>query len=110
MRSWWMSFADTKKFNGAVICDGDTEKEALNRVNQLGINPGGEVMFVELADDAEDLQLGKDRLITETELRSLNYKKLKDFTPEQQLLSETLVSYACNPCNPGDQDGTHQDA
>lgn len=51
---WWLSFADTKKpkgeqFLGVAIVRANGAAEAVRIAWKLGINPGGEVAFQELA-------------------------------------------------------------
>lgn len=62
MTLFWMSFCDPtlptgEQFLGATIVEAEDSKAALRKSWRLGINPGGEVMFVELLGTAEMLPI-----------------------------------------------------
>jgi hypothetical protein len=52
---WWLSFADDDGFRGACIVHGETLEIALVASHQVGCNPGGEVMGVELPPESARL-------------------------------------------------------
>jgi hypothetical protein len=60
MSLYWMSFADPDKpkgqqFLGAVILEASSLSDAIQETWRKGINPGGEVVFLEIAPDKEYL-------------------------------------------------------
>jgi hypothetical protein len=48
---FWLSFAGEEGFRGAAIVPGATLEDALRVATQCGLNPGGEVAGVRVADD-----------------------------------------------------------
>ena len=52
MRLWWLSYADEKRFRGAVILRSDTFLDACRESRVLGFSPGGQVNGFPI--DAED--------------------------------------------------------
>jgi hypothetical protein len=73
---WWLSFSGGKNL-GVAIVEALSFGEAVSKSHLLGINPGGEVVGVELdTDDAIDeaRMLGLHRLISRDELLGRGYK------------------------------------
>lgn len=69
---WYMSFTDPDlpkgtQFLGACYVDGPTLPAALTRSHDLGINPGGEVAFVEVPSDVEIPENLRLRLLSREE-------------------------------------------
>jgi hypothetical protein len=70
-RAWfYLSFAGDTSFLGAAIVQGNSSRGAIQRVRNLGIHPGGEVMVTPL--DASDMKRIapdlRDRLLNEAEV------------------------------------------
>ena len=67
---WYISFADDDGFRGVVIVQGQGFITALDRATRLGINPGGEVKGMQLADDvASKVPIEtRERLLSKTDL------------------------------------------
>ncbi len=68
MKWWWLSFCDGSlpegtQFLGAAVVDGETFADAIIRAHRLGCNPGGEVMFVEIPEDALPAPSYRHRLL-----------------------------------------------
>jgi hypothetical protein len=56
MKRWWMSFCDARRpqgeqFLGVCIVRAHNEAEATRVAWQLGINPGGEIMFMAIDEE-----------------------------------------------------------
>lgn len=75
MTYWWMSFCDHdlpsgEKFLGALIVKADTVEEMVNRSWELGLNPGGEILFFAIIKEYEKripLDWIETKLITKEE-------------------------------------------
>lgn len=55
LEQWWLSFCDPNlpegtQFLGAVCIDARGVADATHRVNMMGLNLGGEIMFVKIPD------------------------------------------------------------
>lgn len=72
LRWWYLSFAEPGKFLGGAYIQARGVTLALTRAHALGINPGGEVMFVEIPHEAEHKipSAHKHRLLTKIELQA----------------------------------------
>lgn len=71
---WYLSFAKDKEeggFQGAVIVPAHGMVTALDRVNELGINPGGSVMAVPVPPGVTIRPESTDRLLNREELESV---------------------------------------
>lgn len=109
MKTFWLSFADNKRNRGAIITDAEDERAAVERVNRLGINPGGEVMIFDMTQAPggpivalnEINRWRKDSLITPAELDAANYRHLKDLPPDEREAAENhpAVRVVCEDCN-----------
>lgn len=53
-KEWYLSFAGGEGHRGACIVVAPSDMLAHTKVNLLGINPGGEVLFLELPDPRPD--------------------------------------------------------
>lgn len=65
----WMSFCDTSKprgfqFLGVIIVKARGAATAIREINRLGINPGGEIMTIELGNVIFDESKYANRLLT----------------------------------------------
>jgi hypothetical protein len=73
---WYLSFADDG-WLGAAIVEGDSIVSAAARAHALGINPGGEVLGVELPAEALDEALVgegmRNVLLTEEMMREAGW-------------------------------------
>lgn len=75
---WWLSFADPHKpkgtqFLGAVIVKARGEASATQKVNWLGLNPGGEIMFVKIPDGKVPKEEDTHRLLMREEAESIDF-------------------------------------
>ena len=69
MKTWWLSFVDAElppgeQFLGVCIVEAETDLDAVRTTHSLGINPGGEVIAVQIAPtdpSAMNRLLGKDK-------------------------------------------------
>lgn len=58
MQKWYLSFVDHNKFMGACVVEGDTLQQAIKRAWELHINPGGEVLGIDIQKET-NLPLNK---------------------------------------------------
>jgi Fe2+ transport system protein FeoA len=65
---FWLSFVKDGKNVGCCMVQGADEAGARGRVNELGINPGGEICIYPLAGFSPHAQY-RDRLLTPEEAR-----------------------------------------
>lgn len=74
---WWLSFVDEGKHLGCTIVEAEGMVKACKAAHRLGVNPGGEVMGIEMPDTvtarAEVEALGMNRLIPAKELKEKGY-------------------------------------
>ena len=63
----YLSFAD-EVFRGAVVIKAHGVVDALGRLNQLGQNPGGEILCVAIPDDKVPEERFCNRLLTRAEV------------------------------------------
>lgn len=98
MNTYWISFSDGKHL-GCCIVDAIDEDSALQKTNDLGINPGGEAMIIlfpenDSVSDGEIVRWGKDRIITTAELDAEGYTHTKDldFTETAILVTHPSVT------------------
>ena len=103
-KTYWISFSK-KKSLGVCIVDAPDVKAAHLKTIKLGINPGGEIMFIEF-DDSPDAQKeinrwGKNRLISSEELEADQYLhtgQLNEYI-QDALKTDPAVTVICNNCN-----------
>lgn len=96
----WLSFVDEDEvFIGAILTECNSLEEAVEHVNRLGINPGGEVAGWTLDFDEElslypiDVLISKDDMIrAEGEVKTLG--ELEDDVKH-------AAQFLCSPCNEG---------
>ena len=74
---YWLSFCDPEKpagtqFLGVILTCARNSKQAIQNTLKLGINPGGEVMVIEISG-ANGYLDNLDRLLTEEMLMELDY-------------------------------------
>ena len=67
----YMSFATKEEFLGAVIVEASGAAEAHVSVTLLGLNPGGEVMFVENVSPSRCPAAFRNRLLSRKDLNQL---------------------------------------
>ena len=78
---WYLSFATQTDFLGGVIVQGGSVIEATKEAWRLGINPGGEVLGVEvppefpLPPDMTNRLLAKDEVMTRLRSEKINSEK-----------------------------------
>lgn len=77
---FWLSFADPDKpsgsqFLGVVVIRAASYPLAVHETHRLGINPGGEVLGVELdAQAAENAALPRNRILTREECDTFGHQ------------------------------------
>jgi len=80
MPLWWLSFSDptkTRGFLGVVITEADSITAALTKINLLKLNPGGEMVGVEVPTSRTyDKYL--DRLIVRPEINEIGENTMKE--------------------------------
>ncbi len=107
MKTYWLSFANPGVDGnlGCCIIDAEDEEGALNKVDLLGINPGGEILFILMPDVPEAQEevekWGKNRLISVVELEVDGYDSLSDLTDDQKefMDNDPNVTKICEDCN-----------
>jgi hypothetical protein len=70
-RWFYLSFATEHKFLGAVVVEAIGPMHALQRVHELGLNPGGQVLTFEVPDGAPLPDAAKNRLLSKEDLDRL---------------------------------------
>ena len=81
MPHFYFSFVINGKFAGATVVQGDNIASALSRSHELGLNPGGEVLSLEIPPDKlerPDVKMCIGRLASKEELQALGAKRLGD--------------------------------
>lgn len=51
---WWLSFRDKRSFLGACAVEADSDKAALREATKRGLNPGGEVLIIDIPDSRKE--------------------------------------------------------
>ena len=82
MNQQHLSFADDDGFKGAVVLMADTAESAYKRATVMKLNPGGEVLGVELGFDKLPPKEFRNKL--------LSLADLKSFWPDVTTLKDTL--------------------
>jgi hypothetical protein len=78
----WLSFADAdlpegQQFLGAAIIKASNFVEAVKVAHILGINPGGEVMSLEVPEDVEIPEKWVERLLTIEECKAFDEEMME---------------------------------
>lgn len=103
MKTFWISFASDAGFRGVIITEAPSEADAMAKINQLAINPGGEAVFFDMAavpgGIAETRRFKQDTLISAEELNSLGYRRGSEIaaTDYDKAMSHSTV--LCQDCN-----------
>lgn len=72
-KNWWyLSFADSECFLGAVIIQGINITDAALSAHYLGINPGGSVMGFEIPDIDTAPPFPREKLLSRAELEQFD--------------------------------------
>lgn len=97
MWTFFISFGLARRNLGVVCTEAEDEKAALEKVDRLGLNPGGEAAIGRVPP--ETLELPRDRLLSPEEMRRQGFESRRD-KPEVDYLEfmegATLVCRACN--------------
>ncbi len=103
MKTYWISFANEQNL-GCCIIDAESEEGAYTKANELGLNPGGEVLVLQIDTTtldglAEIGRWGKNRLISKEELINDGYKTLPDM--DDDIINDVMASGSiiCEDCN-----------
>lgn len=86
MPMYYLSFATPDRSLGATVVAADDEYEAIQKSHRLKINPGGEVLIIELPEELEtepEIIACLNKLMTREECEQLGAKRLADMTPEE---------------------------
>ena len=59
---WWLSFADDDGFLGAVLVNAISYLDAVQLATMLGLNPGGEILGVNLQEPVAEAGLTPDEI------------------------------------------------
>lgn len=85
---WYLSYADETKFRGAVYVLAFGPVSAVMRVQAEGINPGGEVMMVQVPKDKYPEHKYWTRLLTMEEVQAANpndeCKTIREWEAEEE--------------------------
>lgn len=69
LRWYYLSFADDVQFRGGVIIEAYGPATAISKAWELGINPGGEVLFTEIPPShCPPPEASRNRLLTRKQL------------------------------------------
>jgi hypothetical protein len=71
---WYLSFVDHGVFQGACLVEARGMTQALQESHRLGINPGGEVMSIDMGADPGHLPV--NRLLSRSEMEELGCRTL----------------------------------
>lgn len=71
---YYMSFANNEEFLGALIIEADNEFDMMIKSHLSGHNPGGEIQFLTIPEEAIDKlpDKYKDRLLTREEVEEMD--------------------------------------
>lgn len=102
MNTYWVSFTEGKNL-GCCIIDAEDEEKALTKINDLKINPGGEVMLFIMSNDEVALKeidkWGKNKLISPEDLLNDGYRKLGELNEEELNDAKHASTVICTCCN-----------
>lgn len=70
MSRWYMSFATEDEFLGGIVTDADSFIDAVSKARRMGINPGGEVLGVNIDGAIIDESM-MDQLLTKDEAETM---------------------------------------
>jgi hypothetical protein len=91
MKLFYISFATDVEFLGATVIDGLSETSALDIATNLGLNPGGQAVVLELPPDlweAPDVKPMIGKLFNKEQMRAMGSKSHKDLDEETKELLE----------------------
>lgn len=104
MKYYWISFAAPGKGNlGCCIVQAESEKAAHEKTITLGINPGGEVLIVQINSEhpsgkREIEKWGLNRLISKAELLGDGYQSVGEHGEEGRNYNGPRA-VVCDHCN-----------
>lgn len=104
MKQFYLSFADSKRgFRGAVIAEGLDFTDAYGKVNERGLNPGGEVAAVEITPKtAIPPGLPFFKLLTKDDLQANGgITRHGDMPKKARERVEEQMVRVCKACNEG---------
>jgi hypothetical protein len=94
MKLFYISFATDTEFLGATVIDGISETQALDIITNLGLNPGGQAIILELPPylwEAPDIKPMIGKLFNKEQMRAMGSKAHKDLNED---VREILEGYA----------------
>jgi hypothetical protein len=93
---YWLSFVKDDENIGCCNVSAIDMQAAIIKTHILGINPGGEVLVIEIPE----LELPENKLISKAELVALDYKNAEQVAEELNIDVEQLPGdYVCPCCN-----------
>lgn len=110
-QEYYISFALTNEFLGAIIVPAKTLSEALEKITDAGINPGGEAMglpFTEdsIPEDSRALMMAAPRMklmiLEDLEEAGLAPRPVRDEVKKpgfDETRFNKTAEIACQPCN-----------
>lgn len=83
---FYLSFVGDEGFRGAVVTRANGPTTALMKVHRLGINPGGQVLTIELPADHRVSEDALDRLLNTEEVKAIfgPSKSLRELAAEEK--------------------------
>lgn len=111
VKTYWLSFVGLvdgqEHALGVVITEAISDTEAVQKISALGLNPGGEVLILEVPDEpeaqAEIAKFPKDTLLDPKTLLAAGCIKKGDvgeFDPTKEPVKVSTVCAECNPPTP----------
>lgn len=111
--TYWLSFCVAERSVGVILVDAPSFEEALRRVNEAGVNPGGEIMSIEITSDMKrEIEVEKDlegiatlalprlKLMTRSQMEEVaKMKSLADMTPDERSEVERYAESVHEGCN-----------
>lgn len=93
---WYLSFATNRDFLGGCVVKAADPAAAIERANDLGINPGGQVLGIPMGKSSGIFPA--DRLISKEEIASMGgYRRLGDVSKEER--KKLRAFRVCEDCN-----------
>lgn len=104
MNKYFISFATPKGNLGCVCTQAPDGARALERVTQLGLNPGGEAAVIPINEDEPAAKkFGYDKLISVSDMRKLGYTSRYEgkgwSKKEVETFNANVETRVCQRCN-----------
>lgn len=102
MTLFYLSFATDEGFQGATVVCADDAQDAVIEASFRGLNPGGQVMVVEIPPEIEskpDVVMLFNRLAGKEEMMAAGGMRLGDLPEDAQDILQEMADVICEDCN-----------